>query len=321
MGIVKEYIYENEYLMKYIKDKELAYNIGSSSSKKILWICPNCNTEKLGVVGKVKLRGFKCSVCSDNTSYSERLMNVLLRENRIKYKTQVTFERCISKGKLPFDFGIYDSKGLLYLVEMQGEQHYSIHKNSHWIDSNVKEHDAIKRNFCKGENISLITIDASKSDFNFITSNIKNSEIGYLIQDVDLELLERKTLVREEFIDIESLLDLHDKGVSFLRMEKYLGISRKKIVSILTKLGEYNPRQGSKNNSRAVVCLNNNYVFNRMDEAIKYLGLKQQSNLTAVCRGKRNFCGKVSGEPAKWMYYDEYIEQYGHKGLTCHLDI
>jgi hypothetical protein len=27
-----------------------------------------------------------------------------------------------------------------------------------------------------------------------------------------------------------------------------------------------------------------------------------------VCKGKRRCAGKINGEPAKWMYYEDYLK-------------
>ena len=31
-------------------------------------------------------------------------------------------------------------------------------------------------------------------------------------------------------------------------------------------------------------------------------------NISSACRGVRKSAGKINGNPAKWMYYDEYTE-------------
>lgn len=323
MVVFKESVYENKYLRRYVKNIEESKNIGSGSSRKIEWVCPNCKNTKMQAPNKIKTRGFNCNICSKNESYSERLMEELLKLNNENYEKQKRFDGCKNKSYLPFDFAIYNEDGeLLYLVEMEGAQHYEDRTNSKWDFESIKRNDNIKREFCKKENINLIEIDSSISDFNFIIKNIKETELNYLfnnIKEKDIDKVKTNILIREYKVDIELIKELHDKGISFLSIEEKTGIKRKKIVSILKKLGVYTAREGSKNNARSVVCLNNKLLFHRMDEAIRYVGLKQQTNITAVCRGRREYCGKVNGDKARWMYYDEYVDKYGYKGLSCPL--
>lgn len=320
----KESIYENKYLRRYVKNIEESKNIGSGSSLKIEWVCPNCNNTKMQTPYKIKIRGFNCNVCSKNESYPERLMGELLKLNNENYEKQKRFDGCKNKNYLPFDFAINNKEGeLLYLVEMQGAQHYEKRTNSKWDFETTKRNDNIKRKFCKKENINLIEIDSSNSDFNFIIKNIKKTELSYLINNIreeDIDKIKTNFLIREHEVDIELIKELHNKGFSFLSIEKITGLNRKKIVSILKKLGAYKAREGSKNNARLVVCVNNKYLFNTMDGAIQYVGLGYVSNITAVCRGRRKSAGKINGKPAVWMYYDEYVGKYGCIGLSCPLE-
>lgn len=127
--------------------------------------------------------------------------------------------------------------------------------------------------------------------------------------------------IKDKELAIEYIIEEHKKGISISKISKELGTTKHIVTRILKNLGHYKPIQGDKNNSRTVICLNNKLLFHRMDEAIRYVGLKQQTNITAVCRKRREYCGKVNGEKARWMYYDEYVEKYGYKGLSCVLKI
>ena len=33
------------------------------------------------------------------------------------------------------------------------------------------------------------------------------------------------------------------------------------------------------------------------------------NNISANCRGKIKYAGKINGEPAKWMYYEDYLKK------------
>lgn len=111
------------------------------------------------------LMGQRCPKCKQ--SRGEKEIERFLIENRIEYVTQKTFEGCKNKRMLPFDFYI-PSKNLC--IEYDGEFHYNPVDFFGGIESlnKVKEHDEIKNNFCKENDVNLIRI----SYINF--NNIKN---------------------------------------------------------------------------------------------------------------------------------------------------
>lgn len=79
------------------------------------------------------------------------------------------------------------------------------------------------------------------------------------------------------------------------------------------KLDNGNNSRGSSNlnlkdNSVEVICLNDGKVFKSLKEASKYAGLKSGSSISNCCSGKNSKAGSINGEPAKWMYYDEYLK-------------
>lgn len=57
-------------------------------------------------------------------SSGETAIEILLKNNGIKYKSQFTFEDCVSEQNnlLRFDFAIFDTKGnLIELIEYNGK--------------------------------------------------------------------------------------------------------------------------------------------------------------------------------------------------------
>ena len=64
----------------------------------------------------------------------------------------------------------------------------------------------------------------------------------------------------------------------------------------------------SKANSKQVVLLNENKIFKSIIEAGSYVGLKYEETISRCCKGKIMSAGKINGEPAKWMYYEDYIK-------------
>lgn len=66
-------------------------------------------------------------------------------------------------------------------------------------------------------------------------------------------------------------------------------------------LGKHNPR------SKSVICITTGEVFESTNLAAKAYGLNQ-SKISLVCNGKRNYTGKLSdGTKLKWSFYDECL--------------
>jgi group I intron endonuclease len=59
---------------------------------------------------------------------------------------------------------------------------------------------------------------------------------------------------------------------------------------------------------KKVILLNTGQIFNTIGEAINFIGIKCKSDIVMVCKGKRRCAGKINGEPAKWMYYEDYLK-------------
>lgn len=63
-------------------------------------------------------------------------------------------------------------------------------------------------------------------------------------------------------------------------------------------------------NSKKVICLTTNKIFNCIREAGEFYNIKSHSHITSCCKGKRTYCGKLpNGEPLQWMYYEDYLKQ------------
>lgn len=301
-------ISEDEILKDLIKDKEFAKKTSRKSTKYTDWICPVCKTEKRECPAHIIRRGFNCKICKDPSSYSERVMRQLLKDNNIVFEEQKKFEDCVSKKELPFDFYIKED-GKEFCIEMQGGQHFEKRGNSKWDLENIQLRDKIKKKYCLDNNIIYVDINAEKSHLQTLLKNIKDSLIGEHISNIDTDSIKKAIITNFKDIDTDYLIKRHKEGASFLKIEKETDISRKTIVSILEKLGEYTPRNGEKNNGKEVILLNTSEVFPTATEAAEFMGFKTVSNIASVCRGKRKYAGKINGEKAKWMYYQEYLKQ------------
>lgn len=81
------------------------------------------------------------------------------------------------------------------------------------------------------------------------------------------------------------------------------------------RVGNLHPMYGKRGkdnpNSKPVICLNNNYVYQSATEAHIKTGVNL-SKLCMCCRGERKSCGKdPDGNPLLWKFYSDYIKENG----------
>lgn len=102
-----------------------------------------------------------CPICS--SSKGERQIAKYLEEKGIKFEQQKTFEGCIYKKPLRFDFYLPDYN---LIIEYNGIQHYEDIFKDPIEFNNVKNRDKYKKDFCRKNGINLLVIK--------YTENIKN---------------------------------------------------------------------------------------------------------------------------------------------------
>lgn len=94
----------------------------------------------------------------------------------------------------------------------------------------------------------------------------------------------------------------------FMYYDEYIKLTEEEIKNYIPKENKC---------YKKVVCLNTLEVFGKMENAAKWCGLKYSHDIGNCCRGKRKHAGKhpVTGEPLRWMYYEDYIKLYGELNL------
>ena len=120
-------------------------------------------------------REFECTVDSFINAFTKHpdLTNSLLSlkvreildELKIDYETEKTFDDCVDKIKLRYDF-YFEFNGWKYCLEADGEQHFRPVDSWGGIDAfeQIKKRDNIKNKYCLDNNIILIRIPFNKID-------------------------------------------------------------------------------------------------------------------------------------------------------------
>ena len=91
----------------------------------------------------------------------------------------------------------------------------------------------------------------------------------------------------------------------WVRYTDYIDMTEDEIIEQLSNI--------KFNSFRKVICLNNKKIFNTMKDACSYYNLNMGNLCDSINKEHRNFCGKdfETNEPLKWMYYEDYINEFG----------
>jgi len=110
-----------------------------------------------GIFEKMCYTHYKCGCPLCSESVGEKNIRLFLNNKNIKYKPQMKFDNCIKINRLSFDFYLYDYNTC---IEYDGKQHFEPNDFFGGIYSYLKqvEHDEIKNEYCKNNNIRLIRI-------------------------------------------------------------------------------------------------------------------------------------------------------------------
>src|SRR5699024_5024825 len=94
--------------------------------------------------------------------------------------------------------------------------------------SNIQKRDRIKKEYCDKNNIKLIYVDAKKSDYDYIISSIKKTELINILDVFKTDKI-KKILIsvnKEHKYHIEKIISLVDSGYNY-----------KEVTDILNKEG------------------------------------------------------------------------------------
>jgi len=264
----------HSHIIKYLVNKEDAYNYSHGSGKYIPMKCPDCGFEKEVRIPDLIKMGFCCPRCSDGKSYPEKfLYNVLeqlLKNNFITQLSKINFKWCKNYK--------YDNyiNNINCIIETHGLQHYE--ETKHWGSlKSIQENDKQKEILARENNIeNYIVIDCRKSDMNWIKTNILNSDLPKLLgfEEKDINWDRCHEIGCSSFVKVAC--DLWNNGTSNLvKIAELLKFSKNTIRTYLKQGAEigwcnYDGQEAKKHREHLyenVICLTTGKIIKKLKDS------------------------------------------------------
>lgn len=294
---------------QYFVDINDAKNNTKNSHAIVKTKCPYCGDQKDMMIYNLIYQPYSCSRCGDNISIPEKFVYAVLRECKVDFIRQLSSKHFDWCGQYRYDFYLNKEK---IVMEVNGLQHYQKGKTSFGSVSyeEIKKNDInkVKNLFGRDDVKYYITIDARRSSEEYLTNQIKLSDLWYFIDvnpnDIDFKKC-YEYAIRSQISEVCNIYE-NNKGISLIEIAEmtHLGIST---VSRYIKLGNdlglctYNGYEQRKeqvkktgyNNAKPVKIISpdgTEYIFDSTTEAsnrsLELFGVKlHQSNINACCRG------------------------------------
>ena len=152
---------KNEIGNKY--GKLLVKSFAYVKNSHAYWNC-ECECGKQVIVKGNALRTQAIQSCGCQRSRKEAEISIILNNKNIIYQREYSFEDLKDKGKLRFDFAIFNQDNkLIGLIEYQGQQHYEPN-NIFSRNGLLQKHDNMKLDYCKKHNIPLLLLNKNNID-------------------------------------------------------------------------------------------------------------------------------------------------------------
>lgn len=135
--------------------------------EKVKWIC-KCECGNIISVFGSNLTSLHTTSCGCiSKSIGEANIEKILKDNNINYAKEYSFNDLKDKGRLRFDFAIFDNNNnLIELIEFDGRQHTNDYTPWNSLETlEERQHrDNLKNDYCQKNNIKLIRIPSEQRD-------------------------------------------------------------------------------------------------------------------------------------------------------------
>lgn len=280
--------------------EEAMKNTKSSSVKKN-FKCPDCGAVKKNKTTINDLHTtnrLSCDYCGHGVPYPERFFRSLLEYLNVDYIYQLSSSKKDWCQNFRYDF-YFKINNEEYIVETHGVQHYNMPSNFYGQkQSDINNNDMQKYNLAIQNGIkpqNYITVDCSKSDFDYIKNSILNNT--NLLKVLNIENINWEAVAERVCTNLfKKVCEMYNDNPDLQAVADELNLCKATIrnyVKIGTKLGlcYYNPKESFCPNLNAY-SPNGEYLgtFTSPIDAERQLNQKYNLNLnyksiSSVCCG------------------------------------
>lgn len=175
--------YKNKYTINNVKELctknnsiLLDYNKSSEyirTKDKATLFCSKCGKRFTTTLGYILLvNKYICNDCAYESAPSSNgellVKSILDKNNSVTYKEQYSFDDCIDKTRLRFDFSVFKNSEI-YLIEFDGIQHFTPFEYYGGIKkyNDIVRKDNIKNLYCKNNEIPLLRLKYNDVDIEY----------------------------------------------------------------------------------------------------------------------------------------------------------
>lgn len=297
---------------KMLNNPDDGYRYTYGSSKKVYFVCPDCNTILTKKVAAVSLMGLHCDCCSDGISYPNKFARALLSElpiDTVNYEWQPDW----AKPYLYDNYFEYNNKQ--YILEMDGGLGHGCYTyNSQDIDEIGIKRDAIKDDLAKANGIHVIRIDCNYgfnyNRFEYIKNNILNSELDKIVDlsKINWSLCHKQALTSL----VVKTATLYNEGYAVSEISQFLGhvsgtITRWLKQAKLAGLCDYNKDETKRRSIQLISYRVNQYTldgkfvasYSSISEAYKITNINMQM-ISKCCKKQSKSTGGYL-----WFFADD----------------
>ncbi len=291
------------------------------------FICPQCKykkTKQMTIHTLYSTKSVSCPRCSDGISYPNKYMWSVLEQLKNQNKIEL-FEREWNAdwlGKRRFDFMVSGKTGMFF-IEMDGGLGHGrniIASNGLTADETLKI-DAEKDKLAEDHGLSVVRVDAVKSEKTYLKHSIK-SALGHRLDLGDIKWAQAaKNATKSKIVEVCEYYRDHNEMLP-KEVAEYFGISKSTALRYINQgeewgLCKYNnlPAQRAKKNviksysfaKREVSCYSLEGVFLRNYESIKSAARECGVSETAIIHCCQGVTKKSAGYI--WRYTQQTFER------------
>lgn len=214
---------------------EDGYILTKNSGQRKNFTCPLCGRQQFKFVKNVSRRGLQCSFCGDGISYPNKFCRAFLDQLPIG---DYDVEWQPDWAKPYFYDNVFKYNDICYILEADGNLHYS-DKNEFGVSLDERKMvDDIKNQLAQEHNITVIRIDCRESDCEYIKNSILDSELNNIFDLNSIDWIKCDEKAQKTMVKMAC--DLYMSGVkSTEEISKRLKVGRGAIIRYLKKGTEF----------------------------------------------------------------------------------